>query len=68
MRRILRQPSTQTVKVLVTAEGQMPLENDSIVATEHGYNRGGEFLCEVRRHGVLLPESVAPGIVEHRLI
>jgi hypothetical protein len=40
----------------------MPFENDSIMATEHGYNRRGEFLCEVPPHGVLLSEGVVTPI------
>ena len=57
-----------TVEVRVAAEGEMSLENDSIMAAEHGYNRGGEFLCEVRRHGVLLPVGGTSGIAERRVI
>src|SRR6185436_3030889 len=40
------------IEVLIVAEGKISLENHSIMATEHGYNRSSEFLCEVRRHGV----------------
>lgn len=50
------------IKMVVAAEGQVPLENDSVVAAEGGYNRVGEFRREVRRHGVLLPEGGTPGI------
>jgi hypothetical protein len=44
------------IQVLVAAEGEIALENDSIMAAEHGYNRLSELLreVEVRRHGVLL--------------
>jgi hypothetical protein len=46
----------------VAAKGEITLENDSIMAAENGYNRGSEFLCEVRRHGVLLPVGGTSGI------
>ncbi len=47
------------VEIPVGAEGEMTLENHSIMATQRRYNRIGELLREVeaRRHGVLLPEA-----------
>ena len=47
------------VEVGVAAEGQVTLENDSIMAAENGYNGVSESLVKVRRHGVLLPGGVA---------
>jgi hypothetical protein len=57
------------IQMVVAPKRKISLENDSIMATEDGYNRGGEFLREVRRHGVLLSEGlVTPEIAERRVI
>jgi hypothetical protein len=33
------------IQVLIASEWQISLENDSVMATEDGYNRSSEFLC-----------------------
>ena len=60
-------PATE---VVIAAEGEIALENDSIVALKGGYNRIGESLrkAEVRRHGVLLSVNGTSGVAERLVI
>ena len=47
----------KAIEMLITTERQMATKNDSIMATEHGYN-GGRESFDKAVHGVLLPTVV----------
>ena len=47
----------KAIEMLITTERQMATKNDSIMATEHGYN-GGRESFDKAVHGVLLPRVV----------
>jgi hypothetical protein len=66
----IRQHFARNATVFVAAEGEIALENDSIVALKRGYNGIGKGLRKavVRRHGVLLPVGGTSGVAERLVI